>query len=211
MSDVTIYGAPQSTYVRTARMACEEKGVPHQLGAIEFGSPAHLELHPFAKMPAMRHGQVHLFETIAICRYIDTNFDGPSLQPGHSGQLGIMDQWISAIDCYMYDTLIKKYVLQYVFPKGPDGQPDRSAIDEGLPEVERQIGLIDTALEGNTYLAGDQLSLADLFVAPIMSYLGNLPESGEILAKSANIQRAGTAMKERPSFINTMPPPPADG
>ena len=29
MSDVILYGPPQSTYVRTARMACEEKGVPY--------------------------------------------------------------------------------------------------------------------------------------------------------------------------------------
>ena len=32
MADVTIYGPSASTYVRTARLACVEKGITHTLG-----------------------------------------------------------------------------------------------------------------------------------------------------------------------------------
>ncbi|MEE8248170.1 MAG: glutathione S-transferase N-terminal domain-containing protein, partial [Alphaproteobacteria bacterium] len=45
MTEVVIYGFPQSTYVRTARLVCEEKGVAYDLAPVEFGSPEHLELH----------------------------------------------------------------------------------------------------------------------------------------------------------------------
>lgn len=31
MSDITVYGAPYSTYVRSTRMALEEKGAPYEL------------------------------------------------------------------------------------------------------------------------------------------------------------------------------------
>ena len=34
MTEIVLYGFPQSTYVRTARLACEEKGVAHVLGSI---------------------------------------------------------------------------------------------------------------------------------------------------------------------------------
>ncbi len=209
MSDVILYGPPQSTYVRTARMACEEKGVPYTLESIELKSDAHLALHPFGRVPVMRHGEVLLYETKAICEYVDTNFDGPALQPKHAGPLGVSEQWISVVNCYMYDLMIRQYLFSYLFPKGADGQPDRAAIDAVVPEVNRQIALIDQGLEGRDWLAGD-FSLADLFVAPIMFYLGNFPESGEAMAGSKNIQRVGAAMKERASFNNTMPPPPPD-
>jgi hypothetical protein len=33
---VVIYGVPQSSYVRTARWTCEEKGVAHETGRSRF-------------------------------------------------------------------------------------------------------------------------------------------------------------------------------
>ena len=39
MSDVTIFGPALSTYVRTLRIACEEKGVKYTLNELPFGSP----------------------------------------------------------------------------------------------------------------------------------------------------------------------------
>lgn len=68
MTDVVIYGFAQSSYVRTTRLVCEEKGVAYELAPVEFGSPAHLELHPFGKIPAFRHGDLVLHETSAIAR-----------------------------------------------------------------------------------------------------------------------------------------------
>ena len=44
MTEIVLYGFPQSTYVRTARLACEEKGVAHVLESIEFGGAAHRRL-----------------------------------------------------------------------------------------------------------------------------------------------------------------------
>ena len=39
MSDVTIFGPSLSSYLRTSRMACEEKGITHTLDSdVEFGS-----------------------------------------------------------------------------------------------------------------------------------------------------------------------------
>ena len=211
MSEVKIYGPPQSSYVRSARMACEEKGVPHTVEPVEFGSEAHLALHPYAKVPAMQHGDVKLYETSAICRYIDKAFNGPSLQPSDPHAYGVMEQWISMVNCYIYDDAIKRYVLQYIFPKGADGQPDRTTIDAALPDIERDLDQLNDALGSGIHIAGDALSLADLFVAPILFYLRQFPESGEMVQARANIVRAGGAMHDRPSFQATMPPaPPSD-
>ena len=66
MTEIVLYGFPQSTYVRTARLACEEKSVAHVLEPVEFGGAAHRRLHPFATMPAMRHGEMVMYETSSI-------------------------------------------------------------------------------------------------------------------------------------------------
>lgn len=82
MSEVVVYGFPQSTYVRTALMCLIEKGVAHRLEAANPGDGANRERpHPFGKVPAFSHGDVDLYETSAIARYIDAAFEGPALIP----------------------------------------------------------------------------------------------------------------------------------
>ena len=81
MATIEIIGIPGSTYVRAVRMACEEKGVPYELKPAMPHSPEILALHPFGKVPAMRHGDFELCESNAIATYIDRAFAGPPLFP----------------------------------------------------------------------------------------------------------------------------------
>ena len=208
MSDIILYGNPRSTYVRTARIAAEEKGVSYALEGIDLASDDYRQIHPFAKMPAMRHGDTVIYETAAIGVYIDACFDGPALQPAAALEQARMWQWVSAINAYFYATMIRSYALHYVFPSGPDGTPNRELIDATLPELKRQLALVDAALAESDFLAGSSYSLADMFLTPIMTYLSRLPESGEMLGELANIQRAGAAVTARASTAATMPEMP---
>ncbi len=208
MSDLTIYGVPQSSYVRTVRMVCEEKGVSYEVSPLRPGSEENLALHPFGRVPAMQHGDLHLYESSAIARYVDEVFPGPSLVPSTPLERATMERWISTINSYLYDDLVRRYVLAYVFPKGADGKPDRAAIEAALPNMRRDLHLVDKGLAGSDWLAGKTLSLADLFIAPILSYVGMFPEGAAFLADCKNMQRVGAAMMERPSFQKTAPPLP---
>ena len=81
MSDLKLYGFPQSSYVRTARLACEEKGVAYEIVPTQIGSPENLAVHPFGKIPAMSHGDFKCYETAAICRYVDEARVGDETNP----------------------------------------------------------------------------------------------------------------------------------
>lgn len=206
MTTLQILGHPNSTFTRTALMAAEEKGVAYDFVETTPHSDAITALHPFGKIPAARHGDLQLWESGAICRYIDETFDGPPLIPVDLAARYRMESWVSAVNHYICDTMLRRYVVQYVFPKGPDGQPDRATIDAALPDIKAQLERIDGALAANDYLAGPQISLADLFLAPVLTYVARMPEGSELLQGHANIQRAGAAMHARPSFQKTLPP-----
>jgi len=215
MSELILYGAPQSSYVWSARMACVEKGVPYRLdderyrGLGGLTSPEHLALHPFGKMPAMRHGDLVLYETAAICRYIDAAFDGPPLQPTDPAAIGRMEQWIGVFNVYVYDDLVRRCVLQYAFPSGPDGAPNRAVIDRARANMERDLGVLDAAYADGDFLAGgDSPTIADLLAAPILTYFARTPEGEALMAGAANVSRALAALQARPSFAETTPPPP---
>ncbi len=209
MADLVLYGIPQSTYVRSARMACIEKGVPYEL---EAGDAAQARRStrciPFGKVPAMRHGDFTLYETSAIMRYVDEAFPGPRLTPADVKKRARMEQWISAINAYCDGSMMRRLVVQYVFPSGPGGQPDRAVIDKAAKEVERQIAVIDEAVAEGPYLLGADISLADLLLAPMMAYLSQTPEGGAIMKTTKNIARSGQAIAARKSYQDTVPPPP---
>lgn len=209
MSNPVIYGIPPSTYTRTARMTFIEKGVEFEFMTVELGSPELLAMHPFGKIPALRHGGVTLFETFAIGRYVDETFEGPPLQPADATGRAEMTQWISATIDYVYPTLIRNYLLRgYIRPRMAGQPPDRDAIDAALPDVQNCLGTLDTALGGRSALVGDNPTLADLLLLPIVFYMTDVPESAEVLGRLANLSAWLESMSARPSAEQTVPPSP---
>ncbi|MEM9685101.1 MAG: glutathione S-transferase family protein [Pseudomonadota bacterium] len=205
MSDFTIFGFDASTYVRSARMMCEEKGVSYDLQPVDLGSPDHLKLHPFGKIPSVRHGDFSLYETIAIGRYVDRVFDGPALQPHDPKAAARMDQWLSATEDYLYDVLIRQIVWQRLVVPSRGGAADEAMIAAAVPNMVRHLDILEANLDGRSYLAGEDVSLADLVLLPIMSYLRMTPEGGPEIAKRANVSAWYDRMAERPSYAATLP------
>ncbi|MDP6353296.1 MAG: glutathione S-transferase family protein [Alphaproteobacteria bacterium] len=206
MADVTIYGVPVSTYVRTARLACEEKGVAYDLEPFASQSPEIRELHPWGKIPAMRHGDFTFYETLAITKYIDAAFDGPDLQPRDLKTRAIMNQMISVITSYLYPTMIPKLVIQRLVVPSQGGTPDEEMIAAALPDVDTQLLVLSGMLQDHLYLAGDTMTLADLFALPILFYVNFTPEGRDLIGKSPRILKWMETMGSRPSDKATLPP-----
>ncbi|MEA2892707.1 MAG: glutathione S-transferase, partial [Bradyrhizobium sp.] len=76
-----VIGSSGSTYTRVVLMVCEEKGIAYTLTETAIAAPELFTVHPLGKMPALRHGDVCLFESKAIATYLDRTFAGPELFP----------------------------------------------------------------------------------------------------------------------------------
>jgi glutathione S-transferase len=202
----TLLGDPRSSYVRSVRMVFIEKGIAYALEPHAPHSPPVGAIHPFGKVPAFRCGALTLFETSAIVRYVDEAFPGPKLMPDTPADRARAEQWISAVLCYFYPAMIQRFVLQYIFPKGADGKPDRAVIDKAIEEMTMQFAILDAAYGIRNYLVGDRVTLADLMLAPIVFYVQAMPEGKDVLAPFAGVRRAYAAIAARPSFASTMPP-----
>ncbi|HRC58864.1 MAG TPA: glutathione S-transferase family protein [Kofleriaceae bacterium] len=201
MNKIVLFGPAPSSYVRTARMVCVEKGLEHALEPLELGSAAHLKVHPWGKVPAMRHGDVQLIETSAIARYVDEVGPGPSLLPDTAAARAVMEQWISTINCYLYDSLVRNYALKYILPSFRGAAPDPQEIAAGVPAMQRDVARLDAAYAGRPFLAGDKLSLADLFVAPIVQTVSMFPEGKAAIAQAPELARVQATLESRASFV----------
>jgi glutathione S-transferase len=207
---VTVYGPALSTYVRTVRVALEEKGVAYELKQLNFmggehKQPAHLARHPFGYVPAFEHDGFPLYETAAITRYVDRAFPGPKLQPGDVKALARMDQIIAIIDSYGYPSLISKLVIERLVAPMTGRSADEAAITQAIPRVKLSLAELDRLAAGGEFLTDAALSLADIHLAPIFFYLTQTPEAASLLEPHRKLRTWWSAMEKRPSMTSTPP------
>ncbi len=203
---ISLLGDARSSYTRTARMALAEKNVPYTLKPSRPHSPEQRAVHPFGRIPGLCDGDIGIWETAAIVNYLDECFDtGVSLRAGSILERTRAIQWVSAVNSYLYDTMVRRYVLQMLFPKGEGGIPDRAVIDAALAEMPTQFAALDAAYAKGPHLAGNSFTAADLFVAPILAYVQAFPEGGQLMANYPNLLRGQALVRERASFKATNP------
>ena len=208
MAEIVLYGFPHSTFTWSARIALEEKRVPYRLEPIEMWSEAHRALHPFKKIPILKHGGTTVFESSAIMRYADMMFDGPALQPADPMRRVRMEQWLSAHNDYFVKTILGVVIYQRIIvPNFLDGTPDEAAIAEAMPRVHELLAIADGALADSDHFAGPEVSLADFMYLPTLTYLASLPEGEGLTERFPNLARWAARMNARPSVAATQPSP----
>jgi len=207
MSKPTLYGPAYSTYTRSVRLTLEEKGVDYNLVEVDFlqgPMPVEqVERHPFGKVPAFEHDGFEFYEVTAIIRYIDEEFDGPSLQPESAKERARMNQFISIIDSYTYSCTVGQLVIQRIVMPMLGEQPDEDAISAAMPEISKCMGIIAGLRADKKFLISDHITLADLHLAPIFDYFQSTPDSNPILQKNPGLRSWWAEMSERESMKKT--------
>jgi|SRR5580658_7989248 glutathione S-transferase len=201
-----IIGSTRSTYTRVVRLVCEEKAIDYDLTERKLGAPEIVAIHPFGKMPVLRHGDFEVCESKAIATYLDRAFPGGPLIPSDPRLAALTEQWVSLVNTVIDRTLIRTYLFAYIAPKTADGKPNREAIDAVMPAVREQIGILDQAVAGSGHLVGDRFTFADINLLPILYYIRQLPESAEVLAAAGHLSAYYDRHAARPSFARTTPP-----
>lgn len=205
---ITLYGFPVSNYVRTTHMVCLEKGLPCAVEPLDMKSDNHFALHPFGKIPAMRHGDVTLWESLAIATYLDRLTPDPALRPADAEGEARMNGWISASIDYLYPAVILNIVIER-FADRFGRTTDAKKIADAIAPTTRVLAvyeaqLAQSQLAKSPYLVGDSLSLADLFAYPMLDALDKTPEA-TLLDAAPHIRTWMGAMGARASAQQTNP------
>ena len=173
MSYPIVYGFPRSTFVNIVRLILTHKDVAYSFHDLEpvMGKAEHLALHPFDRVPILRHDDFTVYETSAIVSYIDEAFAGPRLTPQDVRARARMNQWISAVNSYYYP-----YMIYHVSHERND-----KVVAHALPKVEAGLSVLERELsDGREYLLGSELSIADFYLLP-STFAFSLSEEGRTL------------------------------
>ena len=208
MADIKLWGFDGSTYVRTVKMLLAEKGVTAidqvQVNVLagEPKSPEHLERHPFGKVPVLDHDGMRILETSAIVRYLNDVLPGKSLVPATPKDRARMDMVIGLVDSYGYGSLIGGVAAYHLFPDFVGGKND-AARQQGLETGRKVIEFAMQTRGASPFIAGE-LSLADLYVAPVAFYVSLTPDKDAVFAP-AGFAEWWERIQALPSFKATPP------
>jgi len=205
-AQLKILGPEFSTFVRSVMIACEEKGLNYRYGMkvndqqVKLGDETHLKYHPYGKIPVLilEDGR-SICETAAIIRFIDNEYPGYELFPTDLFARAQVDQWANLIGIYIDQAFVRKFLLEFLFPKGEDGSVRMDKVEAAIPEVNRAIATLTKQLDGQDYMCGDQFSAADIMLAPMLDYLARHPKGAELLAEEVKLLAYLERVRQRPS------------
>ncbi|KAJ7157969.1 glutathione S-transferase [Mycena crocata] len=128
-------------------------------------SPAYLEKQPFGKIPYIDDDSFILCETRAICRYIVVKYPASRLIPSDPKAHALFEQ-AAAVEVAEFDpsaaVAVREMVMKPMF-----GMPnDLEEAKKALTVFGAKLDAYDVTLAKQRYVAGESLTLADLFHIP---------------------------------------------
>jgi len=171
MSSVRIIGHPMSTCTRRVMYAAALLKVPIEMVTIDWStgqhkSPEHMKKQPFGKVPVLEHDGFTLFESRAICRYInDVVSSSHSLIPSDPKQRALFEQW-AAVELGTLNPDIDTIVSNQVFAAMKGASPDVEAVKKAHEHIKTSLAVLDKQLSTHKYIAGDHISLVDIWILP---------------------------------------------
>ena len=167
---LTLWGRKSSANVQKAVWALEEFGLVYE--HIEVGgrfggtnTPEYLAMNPNGLVPTLRDGDLTLWESHAIVRYLAAEYGSGLLFPLTSRERALVDQWTDWTATTFQPTWINLFWLAVRTPK-PEQNPE--AIAKAFAATVRCFEMLETRLGQAPYLGGDALSYADIAAGAAM-------------------------------------------
>lgn len=192
MTTITVYGTPISTYVRTTRMLLELAGAKYDLQDIgifngDNQSSDYLVKNPFGKVPTLEVDGTVIYETAAITDYVNTVLADGKFSPADPLLRARMLQIMGIVDSYLYPAVIGTIVIQRLIVPNQGGKTDEQAVKTAIAPAHTAIAAIEALITGEPYLLGEEMSIADLYVIPVLLYLSQTPEFQPVMSQSPKL------------------------
>ena len=159
---IQVYGRRNSLNVQKVMWTLGELDLPYQRHDVggSFGFPDdYAQLNPNRVVPTLRDGELVLWESGAIVRYLARRYGLGTLWPEEPTIAARADQWMDwhkdKVSFGFFDIFINRIRL------APEAC-DEAAVQRGIRLCAQQFQLLDTHLANSAYLAGAAFSFGDV-------------------------------------------------
>jgi len=168
---LTLYGHPLSSPSNKVRMTAHAVGEEYDFILIDLSkgeqkSEKYLAVNPVGQVPAIEDGDLMLFESNAICKYLARK-NRSALAPEEPATQARVDQWTDLVS-NLLNTGYTRLLYNKVVAPQIGVEADDNAIREGEEMLARALPIIEAQLGRGGFLAGGELSLADIALLATM-------------------------------------------
>lgn len=195
---IKLYGNPLSTCTRKVLTALAETGTDYELSIVDLSKgehkkEPHVSRQPFGQIPVIDDAGFMLYESRAICRYLNDKASG-KLVPTDLQQRARMNQWLS-VEQSNFSPNAMKFVYHYALKRNQD-----AAVLEGAAAMlDKVYAALAVPLASQPFLAGESFTLADIGYMPYIEYMQGSPAHAT-LEKHGSVLDWWKRVSGRPSW-----------
>jgi glutathione S-transferase len=198
-----LFWAP-GTAAMAPQTVLEEIGAEYRPILLDLAARQHEEadyrkLNPNGRVPTLVDGDFVIFETAAICQYLcDQHPETKLAPPPGSHARGRFYQWLT----YMTNT-VQVGFLDWFHPDWTFAEPQSQAAlkARAAEKLKRNFRVLDDGIGANRWMAGDQYSVCDIYLAMLARWSRFLAEP---MWHWPNIKRVVATAYVRPAFQRMM-------
>jgi len=204
---IILHGSQHATCTKRVAVVCKELGVPYTLDIVNVKDGEHkkeeyLAKHPFGVIPWAEIDGIDVIESRAISRVIASQYGADSGLIPKAGDLAGLAAFEAAasIEQANFEAYVGQIVYERYFKPMMQKEPDETRVKYLIEQLEGKLDGYERLLAKSKYLAGDHITLPDLFHLPHGSLLS---ACGVDIAKGRlNVARWWNDVSSRESWIS---------
>lgn len=171
MSGLVVHGRATSSNVQAVMWGMAEMGLAPERRDVggRFGgtdTEAFRAMNPMGLVPVLQDGSLTLFESAAILRYLIGRYGNGRLVPGAPEPKARVDQWAE----WGKNTFCRAFTepVFWAHWRTPEAERDTDGIAAAVARFEGLMEVIAPRIAADGFVAGDDLTLADIWVGHVL-------------------------------------------
>ncbi|MBC3885587.1 glutathione S-transferase N-terminal domain-containing protein [Undibacterium griseum] len=195
---MVLYSGTTCPFSQRCRLVLFEKGMDFEIRDVDlFNKPEDIStMNPYGQVPILVERELILYESNIINEYIDERFPHPQLMPA--------DPLQRARARLMLFNFEKELFVHVHTLENDKSSSSAKAQDKARAEIRDRLTQLAPLFVKNKYMLGDEFSMLDVAVAPL---LWRLDHYGIELSKTAApIMKYAERIFSRPAYIEALTP-----
>ncbi|KAF5462524.1 hypothetical protein F2P56_018525 [Juglans regia] len=210
MAAIKLHGNMISTATTRVLATLYEKDLEAEFVNVDMKAGEHKKEHflsknPFGQVPAFEDGDMTLFESRAITRYICHEYADkgtPLLPPGDSKKKSTISVWME-VEAHQFDPPATLLTWELAIKRLFGLNTDTKVVEENEAKLAKVLDVYETRLAKSKYLGWDCFTLADLHHLPNIEYLMGT-RIKEHFDSRPNVSAWVADIRTRPSWLKVL-------
>jgi RNA polymerase-associated protein len=195
---MVLYSGTTCPFSQRCRLVLFEKGMDFEVRDVDlFNKPEDIStMNPYGQVPILVERELILYESNIINEYIDERFPHPQLMPA--------DPLMRARARLMLFNFEKELFVHVHVLESERAKSNDKSHDKARAEIRDRLTTLAPLFLKNKYMLGDDFSMLDVAVAPL---LWRLDHYGIELSKTAApLMKYAERIFSRPAYIEALTP-----